>query len=844
MMLNVKTFWNLLLVLGCSAALTACLPEDKDPNAMAQTSAGAQETGGFYGAALGNIAMQLQGIVVSDPNWFAGLSASQELNLTNLGIRPEGIPADIKSYMCSMGADQPWMQVTWIDGRDAANNFALKGIGDNGAMLMSTLRARLSADQLGTALGNNRVAMTNNSTTTIPGDCGALNIPVGAPVIAFIIDQPATPTTTLSRTEYQSVDCNPAGTLEANKTMTGTKVQKRTVNYDPLGNRTVTVGGTQVPYTATVGWQDEEMGECINAVRITTVINDSTTGAGASVDTFANMAVALKGILDAQIRSMDCRNRTVTSKEGSAQASSTTVNTCANGATVTGKTEVKEAAGANNDTDEKVLKCDGPLSYTSTITGLSGGFTAAWTGTVTLVRDRTNKTVSTNQNQIQVAKWVGKIVGSQHFVQCDASITADCQRIDQAPTLVARSGTKIVNETRATDRDNAYWSWSDPNDGGKDDKFVNSATGVYQEAVQFRGWGWGRMWNCSAAWALSFYYDDCMYAGILYANYFNADYFKDTTATLTDGVQVDKIGEARKWDNAAIFKPKLTMTTQDVTWVRCEWAKRDALADCPALMAADTRPNPGTWNPQILSHANPTPKAVLGKSYSAYYGGSDGQLPSPWGSGGGMLDSHAWLIEHMNREFNTMVAQGDFPRLLQRPYHKYTNKACFLIGDCSTHIYNSVYIGPGTDTNYLKAWYNNPSAGIQTTLLNTDGMRRKYVAVESPKNTIIVQPVAGLAGYLDPVHCAKGDNDDTFTRPRYVTVVTGQYCVSESCGWSGCSCNGYANTYGTENHPVTISGSWVQEWRSDMGWSRKSEYYTSSPNVGTWTSKSSIPASF
>ncbi|HEY8963493.1 MAG TPA: hypothetical protein VIN59_03400 [Alphaproteobacteria bacterium] len=840
--------------------LSACLPEDKDPNAMAQNSAGAQEAGGFYGAALGNIAMQLQNLVVSDPNWFVNMTDAQELNLAALGVKPEGIPADIKSHMCKTDTDTQWMQVTWIDGRDSANNFALKGIGDNGAMLMSTLRARLSGDQLGTALGGNRLAMSNDTTSAIPAQCGALNIPIGAPVITFLIDQPATPTTTLSRTEYRSVDCNPAGTLEVDKTMTGTKVQKRTVNYDSTGQMTVTVGGTSVPYTTTAGWQDDALGECINAVKIAATTTSGTTGAGSSVDTFASMAVVMKDILSAQIRSMDCRKSTVTASNlgdhqslaGSADAS---IDTCANGASVTGKAGVEEGAGAHDDTDEKTLSCKAnlPSTWTSTIGGLPGTFptSVVWSNYAILIRDRTDKTVAGQEGQIKVDRWIGK---QPNGVFCDITenLDAGCQSITGAPSLYTRSPTKIATPTIAVDRDGAYWGWSDPADGGKDDLIVHSATGVYQEAVQFRGWGWGRLWNCSAAWAWSWYYDDCMYAGIMYTNYFNGDYYKDTTGTVTDGVHAEKPSESRDWADRYIFKPKVTTVGDwDLKTVACEWGKREATAECPSLMPLNTAQ--GTWNPYVLTLGSPTPKAVLGKTYSAYYGGSDPQLPAPYGSGGGMIDSHTWLIEQMNRQFNLMVSQGHFPRLLQRPYHKYTNKACFLFGDCSTHIYNDVYIGPGTDTNYLKAWYNTPSAGVQTTLLNTDGVRRKYIAYEKPANSnnIVVEPVTGLAGYVDPVHCGQGKSVSetryhkwTTTDPVYATKTVCDFAIFGFCIISHTET--YIHHYDTVHHsePVTITGSWIQEWRSDIGWSKKVEHYISSPNFGTWSSYGAIPASF
>lgn len=414
----------MLAALLCTGALTACLPEDKDPG---KTSDAGQLNGNYYASALGNVALQIQNSVVGDPSWFSQTNSSQ-LNLAAMGIDANVVGSPVRSHICPTGTGTEVVQITWLDGRDSANHFSMRGIGTNAGVMMGALRNRVSGDQIGTYDGSTNLQMASGTAMTIPSSCAGLGIPLGAPVLSFRIERPAAPVEEMARTEYRTVAC---GNDTRGMQMRGTMVQSRVVRY--------AADGTITPADPAAGWSAENMGNCVSDSIVTA--NSATTANGGSValNNFADLAAqGFKTVLEAQLQ-MDCATTTINSDvmKKDAQGNVTrskrdkSIDTCVKATASAAKTQLTDNDTANR-TDRRDLCEDGTRTQAKSYLGIStGSYTAAIAGQINVDRVLDNRSLSSNSSQTgERARWVG-----QDPVGCTKNETyvATCGRVPGAP---------------------------------------------------------------------------------------------------------------------------------------------------------------------------------------------------------------------------------------------------------------------------------------------------------------------------------------------------------------------------------------------------------------------------
>jgi len=404
-----------MLVLGCTMLLSACLPDEKDPNKTAATGGDTSAvSGGYYASALGNAALKLQNQIVSDASWFTQTATGSSLTLADIQL--EGVPAVLKTNVCPTGTGIEVLQLSWLEATGADGKFSIKGAGTDNSQLLKALRARMSADELGVMTANGVISLINNTTTAIPASCTGLHIPTNTPVIALLIERPAKPSAELARTEYQTTTCTGAH-------MVGSVVQKRVVTYDTEG---------KINYGA---WTDN-VGGCLQSVDIAAVTNSSSISANATLQNFAN--VTLKSVLDNNGQ-MKCSLSSVL-KNGDSKD----LIDCAAKASVTGSAAATATTSASADLprtltcgkahdDLAILGISAPVATTMSLSGAGA----------TLVRQVSTQTDS-NGKQTSVTNWVGQ------SVNCTGSESAAvaCTLIQDQPNPV--TGAKWVSSPVGT----------------------------------------------------------------------------------------------------------------------------------------------------------------------------------------------------------------------------------------------------------------------------------------------------------------------------------------------------------------------------------------------------------
>jgi hypothetical protein len=425
--------------MSCAALLLAgCLEEGKDPSA---TSDAGKLTGTYYATGLGDIAVRIQDIVVTDPTWFTATASNGEiLDLADRGIvTPSSLGGNIRAAVCRTGVGDQVMQMTWLDASDADGKFYVRGLDQDAGAVSAALRQIMPGNQVGTyteELGGITVSMNDGSTLTMPSGCNISFIPRGAPMVVFTIDSPAKPTETLTRTEYHTVACGMGSVNGVAKQQRGTQVEKRTVSYNPDGT-----------YTATDWNADDAMGTCITDIDVELKAVTSAVNTGVADPLAAFAGLALHSMLQAQL-SQDCAKTGVDSEGVNNQVK---IDSCSTNTQITRQTSVTDT-GTGTTVDQRTMRCAGPLAgLTSNILNLGNqDGTTQWTsGTATLNRVVANNTVSsTTINQGQRDQWVGvdiSCAGKQDFFVTCGEIPGAPTDLPQASAGMTRYDTSSMN---------------------------------------------------------------------------------------------------------------------------------------------------------------------------------------------------------------------------------------------------------------------------------------------------------------------------------------------------------------------------------------------------------------
>lgn len=424
-------------VLLCTGALAACIPEDKDP---AKTSDAGQLNGSYYASALGNVALKVQNWVVGDPDWFTQTVASN-VTLANLGIDANVVGGVIRSSVCPTGTGTEVLQLTWLDGRDSANRFSMRGIGTNTGIMMGALRNRVAGDQVATYDGSPTLQVANGTTKNIPSSCSGLSIPLGAPVLVFQIDRPAAPVEELAKTEYRTVAC---GLDTRGMQMRGTMVESRVIRY--------TAEGVITPSDPNTGWSAESMGTCVSDAIVTANTSTTTNGGSVALNNFADItANNLKAVLEQQLE-MDCATTSINSdvmkknQNGIEERSKKdkNIDTCTKAAASAASSQVRDNDTGNADDTRDVCVEKSTTFGNKTFLGVNGGtLTSVLAGTAFVDRTLDNRNLSSNASQTaERLKWIGR-----PNIACTSNDTyvAQCGQIPGAPprsTDFAAAGNK------------------------------------------------------------------------------------------------------------------------------------------------------------------------------------------------------------------------------------------------------------------------------------------------------------------------------------------------------------------------------------------------------------------
>ncbi|MBU6234760.1 MAG: hypothetical protein KGQ41_02860 [Alphaproteobacteria bacterium] len=456
----------MLIALLCSTALSACLPEEKDPGKVSDAG---KLNGDFYASSLGNLAVQIQNRVVGDPTWFTSTSGNL-VTLANMGIENNINGSEVKSMICPTGSGTEVLHLTWIDGRGSDNHFKAKGIGTDTGAMIGALRERVAGDQVGTYNGGTSLETASGTTVSIPSSCASISIPVGAPVLAFRIERPAAPVSQLSRTEYRTVDCP---TDIRGMKQRGTQVQSRKVSFNSDGTMVTYNGNTAVPLATNpdAGWSTDSLGACVSDVIVTATSSTQTNAGSVLLNNFADVAASsLKQTLENQLK-MDCSTASISSdvvkkNEAGQDVRNTT------GKNMSSCTVAQAAAATSTLTDtaqttladtRDVCVEKGTVSVRSFLSVPTGTLTSNLSGTAYVDRIIEKVALSSDStNRGEREKWVGRPA-----ISCTSADTyvANCNQVPGAPSGpdLALAGSK--------------WNYRDVSNYGNNEAWYNKMLG-------------------------------------------------------------------------------------------------------------------------------------------------------------------------------------------------------------------------------------------------------------------------------------------------------------------------------------------------------------------------------
>ncbi len=655
-MVNIRKCLS-LMVLGATLALSACLPDSTDPVKNNPNAAG-RVTGEYYANSLANVAVQVQQAIITSPTWFTATTGGV-LNLASMGINTDTMGAPMRTMICPTGSGSQVRQISWIDGRDTAGRFNVRGMGTDSATIVGFLRDRTSGDLIGTYRNGGIAMLKDGATATptaLPASCSGSAIPVGAPVIVFTIDRPAAPTTEMARIEYRTVPCT--------NNKRGTMVQQRKVTYRP--------DGTWDPANPNAGWGgesgSESVGACVDDIVIATSGYDLQEGAGtANLNNFA--ATSLRRILNEQLQ-MDCTKVDVKKSKNAEEARKKNIDTCSLNARSTGQEGTKDR-NEDNQTDTRRLECAGAditmrIRFKNLLDDKLGRSTITWyDGHATLVRVVDNSSVTNDTGTDGVGKrkvWIGETINCSG----DETHRVACGKVPNAPDEKPQKSTE---------------KWS-----------RNLVDGWFVDEDWF-----AHVFNLCL-------FSDCVSVVGGYWDYLNFDYFTGTEQVQNSHVTTWRGMEAITWDDKFTFKPLPTPTTPwKITENICTWYTRTLWVNCPFNYDSTRQ---GDWKPETITAGKwgASDKYMVATKYAGLPVALNPGIP--------------WDGTTTGKVYYQTVDRDKYPhdKWEQRFY---TSEAGLLWKSCNIKGCDKwwEFRGPGKDA-FIKSWTNQPAVPANSILIS------------------------------------------------------------------------------------------------------------------------------
>jgi hypothetical protein len=213
-----KSIKTIAIAVSCGALLVSCNPEAFLDRSVDETRGagllGAEARVKNYGQNLEGFAAAIQNEIVTGQgtgNAFLGGSDAVDAILAS-----NALSGAMMNEMDAVYCDGSDVQLTWMDSRDADDNFFVKGLGRQaGERIVAGLSGRMDGAQIGVYDGIS-IQMADGSAQAVPSEvnCGsvAVDIPVGAPVMVFAnIAAAAGQVDLAQRYEYRTEDCGVDG---------------------------------------------------------------------------------------------------------------------------------------------------------------------------------------------------------------------------------------------------------------------------------------------------------------------------------------------------------------------------------------------------------------------------------------------------------------------------------------------------------------------------------------------------------------------------------------------------------------------------------------------------------
>lgn len=712
-------FLVLGIALCASLQLGACLPDGQDPNKAAEQG---KASAAYYASTLGNVAIRVQDLIVSDSKWFTA-SNSSEINFAAHGIRvPDDLGAKLRAMACLDSRTGHGQQVTWIDGKDDSGRFTIKSLGNGAGKIASELRKQIGANQIGSNIGGGTISLASGGYAYVLPGCQAQNIPIGAPVLVFDIQHPAAPKQDVARTEYRTQSC---GQDASGRMMRGIMVQSRTIVFKP--------NGTISPDDPSAGWRTEDMGACIGDVDVAITNREALAGgAAATLNDFA--AVSLKDQLHAALANMDCMTVTVqsqsTNRSGQNETRLKTIDTCAN-TNVTGIAALSDNKRGDNE-DTREIACTGVSDDMAAklgdipLTGAKIAWTPkeGFTNLITLTRKVATHGLSNHaQDQSNKSLWTASAI------DCAATETASlaCNQVPGAPGTIPAP--PMSNNPRTT----------------KDFTIPSSE----------------KPYPMNDAWQ---------------ARVIDKNYFTRARAIESGGLSLTRSVSAKSWEDAATFKPRITGDPWTISQNQCTWDRLDMLPDCPIEFDSAKQ---GDWWPTgivldlgWLSADNnalasaywyderaPDPAELSEEAFSSL-------MVKPWTADVPISDAQAkasasaWVFRYLRDKGEMPLAVAGYPDSTSPNYQGDYLRSWKTVAPNNIAFKDGTSVWNGKQYAYGFTLTKQPqSTDIQTTLLNQHGVITRYKAAVNG-NTVGI----GATEYVNPLYCGRSEERE-FTVP-------------------------------------------------------------------------------